>query len=94
MCAIGAQGTQFNLVANFLLLHIMKSLALQNSNRTYVLTLASVAMLAVAVFGLSALFARADTGPTITTTVTNGSNAVVTSAPIGTSLTAGATIAS
>ena len=52
-----------------------------------------IALSVVAVFS-GAFLAHADTPPTLTTTVVNGSNAIVTSAPIGTPVQATAVVAS
>jgi hypothetical protein len=69
-----------------------------NSNaislRTYLLALGTVGVLVAGAIGFSALFAHANTGPAITATVTNASNAVVTSAPIGSTVVVGASVAS
>jgi hypothetical protein len=64
------------------------------SLKSYALAVGTVVVLVAAAIGLSALFVHADTGPTVTASVTNSSNAVVTSAPIGSSVIAGATVAS
>ena len=53
----------------------------------------SVAGLAVGGCLAIASFAHADAGPSVTVAVHNGSNAVVTSAPIGTALSASTTVA-
>ncbi|HVZ76139.1 MAG TPA: SdrD B-like domain-containing protein [Candidatus Paceibacterota bacterium] len=55
--------------------------------------LAGMAAALAALLGISAL-ARADTAPTVTTTVVNGSNASITSAMVGTPLQASVAIAS
>ncbi|MDE1925109.1 MAG: hypothetical protein KGH79_02930 [Patescibacteria group bacterium] len=60
---------------------------------TYSFGAVLLAAAVLAVFA-SALSVRADTPPTLTTTVVSGSNAAVTSAPIGTSVQASAVVAS
>jgi hypothetical protein len=62
--------------------------------RKYLLAIGAVAILAIGAVGFSALFAHADSGPTVNTVTTNSANAVVTSAVIGTNIFEGAKIAS
>ncbi len=64
------------------------------SLKAYVLAFGTIAVLAVGAVSASALFAHASTGPTVNTATTNASNAVVTSAVIGTNVTEGASVAS
>ncbi len=64
------------------------------NTRKYLLAVGAVAVLAIGALGFSTLFAHAAVGPVVTNTTTNASNAVVTSAAIGTNVTLGASVAS
>jgi hypothetical protein len=64
------------------------------NTRKYVLAVGAVAVLAIGALSFSALFASAAVGPTVNTSTTNANNATVTSAVIGTTVKAGAIVAS
>ncbi len=64
------------------------------NTRKYLLAAGAVALLAIGALSLSALFAHAAAGPVVTNVTTNASNAVVTSAAIGSTVTLGASVAS
>lgn len=64
------------------------------SLKAYLLALGTVAVLAVGALSFSAMFAHAEAGPAVSTKTTTASNAVVTSAPIGSAVFEVASVAS